>query len=93
MEESFLLELRMDDKIIVMLKKNESDEGVDIEIPLNISAEELIYGLNQSFNLGIDMNDPRSCYLRASNPIALIRGEKTIAEHGLRNGSSLYFDR
>ena len=83
----------MDEKVIVMLKKNESDPGIDIEIPVNISANELIYGLNQSFNLGINMDDPKDCYLRASNPITLLKGEKSLEEHGIRNGSSIYTER
>ncbi len=83
----------MDEKIIVMLKRNESDRGIYIEVPVNISADEFIYGLNQGFNLGIDMNNPNECYLRSSNPITLIRGEKTLLEHGLRNGTSIYLDR
>jgi uncharacterized ubiquitin-like protein YukD len=83
----------MDEKAIVMLKKNEFDPGIDIEIPLNISANEFIYGLNQSFNLGINMDDPKECYLRASNPITLIKGEKTLEEHGIRNGTSIFTAR
>ncbi|AOZ96909.1 MULTISPECIES: EsaB/YukD family protein [Butyrivibrio] len=83
----------MDEKVIVMLKKDENDPGVDIEIPLNISANELIYGLNMSFKLGINMDDPRECFLRASNPITLLKGEKTLEEHGIRNGTSIYTGR
>lgn len=65
---------------------------VDLDIPLNISAHELIVALNHAFQLGIDTSNMQNCYLRTENPIALLHGNKTLAEYGLRNGSVLYYD-
>jgi len=82
----------MDDKIIVMFKRG-VEEAVDIEIPREITSIELINALNTAYNLGIRMDDPEDMYLRSDNPIALIRGEATMEELGIRNGSTIYFDR
>ena len=83
----------MEDKVVVILKRNKLDRGIDVEIPTNISANELIYGLNQGFGLGINMDNPRECFLRAENPVALLRGEKTVKEFGIRNGSTIHVER
>jgi hypothetical protein len=80
----------MEDRIIVVFKINRADKGIDIEIPLGITAEELIYGLNEGLHLGIDVDDPVRSYMRCENPIALIRGEVTVEELGLHSGSVIY---
>ena len=59
----------------------------DLEIPLEISAHELVLALNEAFALGIDTLDTRNCYLKASNPPALLKGSRTLAEFGVRNGT------
>lgn len=64
---------------------------VDLEVPLNISANDLVNALNTAYNLGIDTSNIKNCYLKAENPIALIKGNKTLSEFGLRNGSIINF--
>jgi len=64
---------------------------VDLEIPLDISANDLVNALNTAYELGIDTSDIKNCYLKAENPIALLKGNKTLAEFGLRNGSVINF--
>lgn len=83
----------MDNSIIMIFKTGEKDNGVDIEVPADIKAGELIYGLNQGFRLGINMDNPMDTYLRSEDPIRLVRGEKTLEEIGLRNGTTLFFER
>lgn len=63
----------------------------DLEIPLDISANELVVALNAAYELNIDTSDIKNCYLKAENPIALLRGDKTLAEFGLRNGSVINY--
>ena len=63
----------------------------DLEIPLNISANDLVNALNTAYGLRIDTSNIKNCYLKAENPIALLRGNKTLAEFGLRNGSVINF--
>ena len=82
----------MEDKVIVIFKRRSSDPGIDIEIPTDITAAELIYGLNQGLHLGINVDDPINAYMRAENPIALIRGDVTIEELGIRNGSVIVME-
>lgn len=74
--------------IFNVIKKNKS---VDLEVPLNISANELVTALNVAFELGIDTSDIKNCYLKVENPITLLRGNKTLADFGLRNGSIINY--
>ena len=41
----------MEDKVIVIFVNGKTNMEIDIEIPLIITANELIYGLNQAFHL------------------------------------------
>ncbi len=79
------------DKAIIIFNNVKLNTAVDIEIPLNITANELIVGLNVAYNLGIDMSDIKNCYLKAENPIALLRGNKTLAQFGIHNGSIINY--
>lgn len=65
--------------------------SVDLEIPLHITANELVLALNAAYELSIDTSDIKNCYLKAENPIALLKGNKTLADYGLRNGSDIYY--
>jgi len=65
--------------------------SADLEIPLNISANELVIALNTAYSLGIDTADIKNCYLKAENPIVLLKGNKTLCDFGLRNGSVINF--
>ena len=64
---------------------------VDLEVPLDISANDLVIALNTAYELNIDTSDIKNCYLKAENPIALLKGNKTLAEFGLHNGSVINF--
>ncbi len=75
----------------IMFKINENEVQVDLEIPLNITANELVTALNDAYNLEIDVTDIKQCYLKAENPIALLKGNKTLLEFGVRNGTIIYF--
>lgn len=76
---------------IVIFKISKQKKTCDIEVPLYISANELITALDAAFDLGIDVSDIKNCYLQAENPIALLKGEKTLAAYGIRNGSIIYY--
>lgn len=81
----------MKDKIIIIFNILKRDISVDLEIPLDITPRELIIGLNQAFDLGIDTSDIKQCYLKAENPIVLLRGNKLLREYGLRNGTVINY--
>ena len=65
--------------------------SADLEVPLEITANELVLALNTAYDLGIDTTDIKNCYLKSENPIALPRGNKTLKEFGIRNGSIVNF--
>lgn len=63
----------------------------DIEVPTYITANELVLALNEAYDLKIDISNIKKCYLKAERPIALLKGNKTLAEFGVRNGTVIYF--
>ncbi len=79
------------DKAIVIFNNAKNNTSVDIEVPLDITATELVIGLNTAYRLNIDTTDIKKCYLKSENPIALLRGNKTLKEYGIRNGSVIYY--
>lgn len=79
------------DVAIVIFNMAKRNTSVDLEIPLNISANELVIALNTAYELEIDTSDIKNCYLKSENPIALLKGNKTLAEFGLRNGSIINY--
>ena len=81
----------MEDKVIVIFNIINRDFSVDLEVPLNITAYDLVLALNEAYKLGIDTNNIPKCYLKAEDPIALLKGSKTLAEYGIRNGSIINF--
>lgn len=60
---------------------------------MDISANDLVAALNTAFDLGIDTGDIKNCYFQAERPIALLKGNKSLAEFGVRNGTIIYFTR
>lgn len=81
----------MNHDVALVILKLPKGEQVDLEIPLNISANELVVALNKAYDLGIDTHNIKDCYFKSENPIALLKGEKTLAEFGLRNGSVIFY--
>ena len=79
------------EKATVIFIIEKTNTTVDLELPLNISANELVLALNSAYELGIDTSNIKKCYLKAENPIALLRGNKTLAEYGIRNGSIIHY--
>ena len=76
---------------IIVLNLTKKNITADIEVPLNISANEFVVALNSAYDLGIDTTNIKNCYLNAENPIALLRGNKSLMEFGLRNGSVINY--
>lgn len=65
----------------------------ELEIPLNISANTLIIALKRAYDLNLDENNPTECYMACEYPIAFLKGNRTLADFGIRNGSSIIFRR
>ena len=53
---------------------------VDLEVPLDISANDLVNASNM-----------KNCYLKMENPISLLKGNKLLADFGMRNGSVINY--
>ena len=66
-----------------MRLKNGKKREVDLDVPLTITANELVVGLNSA--------DIKHCFLKAENPIALLRGNKTLADYKVMNGTRITF--
>lgn len=64
----------------------------DLEVPLDISANELCAALFQRY-LPDRQGDVQQYYLKAERPIVLLRGERTLREYGLRDGSVINITR
>jgi len=74
-------------KVIVILNIHKLNKKVDIEIPLDITANELVIAINKAYNLNINIDDMMEVYARSENPIALLKGNRTLGEYNIRNGS------
>ena len=83
----------MEEKVIVIFHNVKKDTSEDIEVPLDISANDLILALNQGLQLGMDINDISQRYLKSTNPIALLKGNRTLAEFGIHNGTEIWYER
>ena len=79
------------DTAVVVFKNLKINASVDLEVPLNITANDLVEALNLAYDLEIDTSDIKNCYLKAENPIALLKGNKTLAEFGIRDGSVIIY--
>lgn len=83
----------MGDTVVVEFHNCVDMSKQEIEIPLDITAKELAMALNSAFSLGMNVENPFACYLVAENPIAFLRGNKTLREFGIRNGSQILYKR
>jgi len=79
------------DSITVRFCITKKKYSADLEIPLYITANDLVIALNTAYDLGIDISDIKNCYLKAENPIALLRGNKKLSEYELHDGSIINF--
>ncbi len=77
----------IEDKVIVVLYLHKTQKKIDLEVPLDITVNELIAGINQAYSLGINQEDINQNYLKTENPIALLKGNKTLRECGMRNAT------
>ncbi len=74
-------------KVIITIRILKKKIEEDLEVPLSITANELVVALNEAYGLGLDTDSMAECYLKAENPIVLLKGNRTLEEFGIRNGS------
>lgn len=83
----------MEETAVVVFENENIGMSVDIEVPLHISANDLIMALNDVYALDIEPDDIFNCYLVAENPIAFLRGNKTLQEFGIHNATRIIYRR
>ena len=79
----------MENKAIIIFRIEKTG---DLEVPLDITANDLVNALNTAYGLGIDVFDSKNCYLKADNPIALLKGNRKLGDYGIRNGTVINFN-
>lgn len=80
-------------KAIIILRLHKQNKCMDLEIPLDITANELFHAINEGYKLGENEAQPENCYLQAENPIALLKGNRTLEEFGVRNATIIHYTR
>lgn len=65
----------------------------ELEVPLAMTANEFSKALIKTYLKVNDEKELYNCYMKSENPIALIRGMKTLEEFGLHDGSVITCDR
>lgn len=80
----------MGQRAVIQLNITATGETHDVDVPLDITAYELREGLNEGYGLGLAHEDPVNCYVKAENPTVLMHGKKTLAQHGIMDGSVVY---
>ncbi len=83
----------MKKNVILHFIREKTGESYDIEVPLNITANELLYSLNKGLKLGLNLTDVSQCYLTTENPIALLKGDILLEEFGIHDGTIICFNR
>lgn len=78
----------MANKILIIFKSIPHNIKHDIEIPIDITVEELIFSLKKGFN--IDWKD--EYVLRAENPECALDSDEFLANYQLHDGSVLILD-
>lgn len=72
---------------IIILNAKSKGITKDIEVPLDITANDLVLALNTAYDLSIDVEDIRNCYVKMENPIALLHGNKMLRDYGMHDCS------
>lgn len=81
----------MAETAIVEFVNNKTRKNIELEIPLSITANELIIALNHAFGLGMDIDNIFDCYLVADRPMAFLKGNKKLKDFNIRNGSLIIY--
>lgn len=73
------------ERVIITVNLVKSGIHHDLEVPLDISADELCTALFEKYVS--DQQGGIQRYLNAERPIALLRGDRILREYGIRDGS------
>lgn len=65
----------------------------ELEVPLSMTGNEFCRALITTYMNVSDEKKLYNCYLKCENPIALIRGMKTLEDFGIHDGSIVSCDK
>lgn len=74
-------------RIILEVRILKKTECHDVEVSDEITVQELVKALNYAYDLGIDLTDIGKCFLRAENPVTLLKGNRKLYEFGVHTGT------
>lgn len=78
--------------VTVILRIPSIDIQKELDIQKNMPVNELAKAIYSIYFGNVEENE-QNYYLKCENPIALLRGSKTIEEYGLYDGSIIECDR
>ena len=77
------------ERCTVIVNFSDGRPSEDVSIPLDISALDLLAGLNEAYGLGYDSSRLNQYSVRMENPICLLKGTKSLRDYGMMDGSRL----
>ena len=80
----------MSEEIVITVNIPQMGLREDLEVPGEITAIDLIEALANIYGLKIDRGRIYDYYLKMDHPKALLRGNQTLAESGMREGSEVW---
>lgn len=81
----------LEERVLITFIDKNKGKSTELEVPLSITANDLIIAVNAAFSLGMDIENIFGCYLASNEPIALLRGDNTLESYGIRNGSVIIY--
>lgn len=81
----------MKDRAIVVIRRDLDGTERDLDIPLDITLHEFVMALQSIYEVDSDPERIGMSYLSVENPIALLKGNATLREYGIRDGSIIHF--
>ena len=59
----------------------------DLEVPLKITANDLILALNEIYHMDLETQNVSRYSLKMKYPLGIISGSKVLGKSGVRNGT------
>ena len=78
----------MKDKIVITIQVSDGLTD-DLEVPVDISANDLIVALSKIYSMNMT-KDKNYYFLRCENPKILLRGNRSLKDYGIYNGTKIW---
>lgn len=76
------------DKGIVIVKIDKSSIEYELEIPLNISVQDIYIALLKAFKI-TDNKNLTGYYIKTENPTCFLKGNDILKDYGITSGSKI----